>query len=188
MIAFCFYVTGRDTRQRGKRGCTTEIAGVGGRQVGFVLDGEFTRSVSVLPITPIRHWQREHRLTLPRSTVQYVWDANPASCSIARRRLTADARGRISRDLVIRGLYFTFTILAVELPSSDTYRFYPASPRKLFAIIRRDNQFNQTGRFTADLGQLEFCDQSKSDFLDLANEICHWLEQLQVLIWWIIVC
>lgn len=113
MIAFCFYVTGWDTRQRGKRGCTTEIAGVreGGR-VGFVLDGEFTRSVSVLPITPIRHWQREHRLTLPRSTVQYVWDANPTSCSIARRRLTADARGRISRDLVIRGLYFTFTISA----------------------------------------------------------------------------
>lgn len=29
MIAFCLYVTGRDARQRGKRVCTTEIAGDG---------------------------------------------------------------------------------------------------------------------------------------------------------------
>lgn len=66
-----------------------------GRQVGFVLDGEFTRSVSVLPITFIRHWQKEHRLTLLRSTVQYVWDAKRTVAASRDRRLTANARGRI---------------------------------------------------------------------------------------------
>lgn len=76
-----------------------------------------------------------------------------------RRRLTADARGRISCDLVIRGLYFTFTISGCRgLPSSDIYRFYPGSPRKLLANVRRDNQLT-AGHFIADLSQLEFCDQ-----------------------------
>lgn len=62
MITFSLHAMGRDVRDkeglrdgRRKREQRGRGEGEGDEQVGFVLDGEFTRSVSVLPITPIRH-------------------------------------------------------------------------------------------------------------------------------------
>lgn len=58
MITFRFSAMARDKEVKGvARQRDKENGGEEGRvvEVGFVLDGEFTRSVSVLPITPIRH-------------------------------------------------------------------------------------------------------------------------------------
>lgn len=130
MIAFCVYVTGRDARQRGKRGCTTVIA--------EELEGRAaSRFCARRGIHTVRFGSTDYaHSSLTEGTSINVAQEHGAIClgresSQLQHRETRDlsrmhAEG-FSRDLVIRGLYFTFTI-SRELPPSDIYRFYPGSP------------------------------------------------------------
>lgn len=152
MITFCFCVMGRDARDKevkgtkdwhdGKRGREKEREREreGGRQVGFVLDGEFTRSVSVLPITLIRHWQKKHRLTLLRSMVQYVWDAKRTVAASRDGDLPRMHAEGSSRDLVIRGLYFTFTNYDYLTSLFWYLSILSSHADKSFATVRREDQ------------------------------------------------
>lgn len=148
MITFCFCVMGRDARDKEVKGIGTaerERKRKSESKVGFVLDGEFTRSVSVLPITPIRHWQKEHRLTLLRSTVQYVWDAKRTVAASRDSDLPRMHAEGSSRDLVIRGLYFTFTNYDYLV---SFFWYLPILSRhadKNFATFRHEDQ--RTRRF-----------------------------------------
>jgi len=109
-----------------------------------------------------------------------------------QHRETATYRGCTRKDLSWPRnpwtLFHLHHLDCRELPSSVIYWFYPGSPpEKTLRNSFIDNQLTAS-HFITTLSQFKFCEiKSNSLELDLANEICHRLEQSQILIWWIVV-